>query len=446
MQPRLTVSGYRGVWGETLTGEIACEYARAFAHFVRRRAGRTVMVGRDGRASGVALVAAVAAELARNGIDVIDLGLIPTPTVLFLVRSEKADGAIIVTASHNPIEYNGLKFVTSTALFTTEEEVIELDELRTEPPYMTDVASGTHISATDFFDKHLSALLSHIDADCIRKADFKVALDPINSVGCTTTPKLFEALGVRSVVINGEPDGQFAHEPEPLPRNLTELRSVVLAEHCAAGFAQDPDGDRLVLCDETGTVLSEESTLALCLIAILRKTPGNTVINMSTSNRSEDATADFGGITFRSKVGEANVVAGIMEKHAVAGGEGGGGVIWPAVNMARDSFVGIALVLELMAAMGKPLSELAGLLAPYSMVKEKVSYSGSTETLYSRLKETFTGCTCNDRDGLRFDFPDRSWVHVRPSNTEPYLRIIAEALSKEAAEALAIRAKDATIS
>ncbi len=446
MQPRLTVSGFRGVWGETLTEELACEYARAFAMFVLRRRGKTVLVGRDGRASGMAIISAISAELTKAGLDVIDLGLIPTPTVLFLVRSEKAAGAIIVTASHNPIEYNGLKFVTDTALFTTEDEVLELEELRADLPLMTSVVPGTHIAGTDFFDRHLAAILAHVSCETIARAGFRVALDPINSVGCTTTPKLFEKLGVESVIINGEPNGAFTHEPEPLPKNLTELRSIVLAEKCAAGFAQDPDGDRLVLCDETGTLLSEESTLALCLIAILRKTPGDTVINMSTSNRSMDAAADFGGTTYRTKVGEANVVAGIMARNAVAGGEGGGGVIWPAVNMARDSFVGIALVLELMAEMGKSLSELAALLPSYTMIKEKVAYDGDMAPAYRRLETAFFYGISNDLDGVRFDFPDRSWIHIRPSNTEPYVRVIAEALSEETAKALVAKAIDALAS
>ena len=444
-QPRLTVSGYRGIWGETLTTAIACDYARAFAHFVLRRNGTTVLLGRDGRASGEALLATIAAELTKAGLDVIDLGMVPTPTVLFLVRSEQAAGAIIVTASHNPIEYNGLKFATARGLFASEDEIAEIDSLRAESPLYTDVSRGKHIRASGLFDKHLAALLGHIDTAAIRQARFKVALDPINSVGCTTTPLLLSALGAASVIINGEPNGDFDHEPEPLPQNLTELRSIVLAEQCDAGFAQDPDGDRLVLCDETGTVLSEESTLALCFEAILRKTPGDTVINLSTSNRSEDVTRKFGGTAWRSKVGEAHVVEAIAGTGAVAGGEGGGGVIWPAVNLARDSFVGIALILELMAQTGKKLSALATALPAYGMVKEKIAFSGHFDYLRERLVAAFPAGACNDLDGLRFDFPDRSWVHVRRSNTEPCLRILAEAPLLAAAHKLAETAKDAAV-
>lgn len=440
MQPRLTVSGYRGVWEETLTEAIARRYARAFVSVTKATGGTKVLVGRDGRASGPMIMNAVIAEITAAGLDVLDLGMCPTPTVLFLVKHEGAAGAMIITASHNPIEYNGLKFVNSQALFTSEAEVAALQRaFETDAPLPTlepAQKKGTHISTEHLFEKHLARLLEHTDVAAISARSFRVALDPINSVGCTTTPLLFAKLGVMASIINGEPDGLFRHEPEPLPKNLGGLGEAVRANRCDVGFAQDPDADRLVLCDEAGTILSEETTLALCFQAVLRKTPGAVVINMSTSNQSEDAARAYGCTTIRTKVGEANVVGGILASSAVVGGEGGGGVIWPAVNLARDSYVGITLVLELMATTGKKLSTLAAELPQYAMTKKKLPITGALSDLYQKAREIFPAAACNELDGLRFDFPDRSWVHIRPSNTEPIVRIIAEAPTPEALQAL----------
>ena len=426
MQPRLTVSGYRGIWGKTLTEEIALDYARAFALFVQARNGKTILIGRDGRESGSALLESITTQLLALGFNVVDLGLVATPVVVFLVRNEKADGAIIITASHNPIEYNGLKFVTGSGAFTTETEVAEIESLRGASPKEAP-RPGIRTDGTPLFEKYFSTLLSNINVESIKSKNFKAALDPINSVGCTTTPSLLEKLGTSYGIINGEPDGKFAHEPEPLAKNLTGLQTLVREKKCDVGFAQDPDGDRLVICDETGTIPTEETMLALCLKSILSKTPGDIVINLSTSNMSEDVAATFGQKTFRSKVGEANVVKMMVEKNAIAGGEGGGGIIWPVVNVARDSYVGIALILELMAQEQKPLSQIINTLPKYSMLKEKISFAGNLPDLYTKIQNLFPSTALNTLDGLRLDFPDRSWIHVRPSNTEPIVRIIAEA-------------------
>lgn len=441
MQPKLTVSGYRGIWGETLTEDIARAYARAFGALIHSRHGTRILIGRDSRTSGKTIAIAVADEIARLGIDIVDLGVVSTPTGIFAVRESGADGAIIVTASHNPIQYNGLKFVTSAAEFTNEADVAEMLGLK-DTPILPATKRGSVTEMRDAFDKHLTKLLTHIDTATIAQKKFRVALDPINSVGCESTPKLFRALGVESSIINGEPTGLFAHEPEPLPKNLGGLRDAVLASECAVGFAQDPDADRLVLCDETGTLLSEELTLALCLRALLRKTPGMIVINLSTSNRSEDAALAYGCTTIRSKVGEANVSNTMREHGAVAGGEGGGGIIWPAVNFARDSYVGIALVLELMAQENKPLSAIVAALPVWEMVKEKIPFSGDLATAFDGLAALFPGATVNRTDGLRLDFPDRSWVHIRASNTEPVIRVIAEAATSDAVADLTRKAKN----
>jgi phosphomannomutase len=455
MAPRLTVSGYRGIWGESITEDIARDYARAFGALVVRRGGTKVLVGRDGRKSGAALLEAVIGELLALGLDVLDLGMMPTPTVLFLIRAEQAAGAVIVTASHNPIEYNGLKFATETGAFTTEADVAEMEALRRPGSAHTSGAAedclsaassagkpgvcalpGRRVDGSSLFSKHLDVIADHVDFEKIKSSHFKVAIDPINSVGCTTTPKLLAEMGSTIVAINAEATGDFAHEPEPVTKNLSGLAALVRETGADVGFAQDPDGDRLVLVDETGAILSEELTLPLCLKAILRKTAGDVVVNLSTSNVSEDVARAFGGRTFRSKVGEANVVATIREHGAVAGGEGSSGPIWPAVAGTRDSYASMALILELMATEQKPLSAIANDLPKYHMQKSKFPFAGDLGTIYTKLAAAFPEAMADTRDGLRLDFPDRAWLHVRPSNTEPIVRVIAEAGSAARAQEL----------
>ena len=491
MTPKLTVSGYRGVWGETLTEDIARDYIYAFAMMLKKRDGSKILVGRDGRKSGPVLIEAVIAELLSLGFDVVDLGMMPTPTVLFLIREEKAAGAVIVTASHNPIQYNGLKFATETGAFTTEEDVEEIQSSLRAPAgthaasaaedCLSDIVflrakrtrkkevllwcravsdsnakpqsllreassagksaacvpAGARSDGTSLFEKHLDVIAEHVNFEKIKSAHFKVAIDPINSVGCTTTPKLLERLGATAVGINLEATGEFAHEPEPVAKNLTDLERLVRESGANVGFAQDPDGDRLVLCDETGTLLSEELTLPLCLKAVLAKTPGDIVVNLSTSNVSEDVAAMFGGKTFRSKVGEANVVAAIREHNAVIGGEGSSGAIWPATSGTRDSFTCMALILELMANEDKPLSEIAASLPKYFMTKNKFPRTGDLAETYAKMTAAFPEAKADTEDGLRLDFADRAWLQIRPSNTEPIVRVFTEAATAERAETLA---------
>lgn len=427
MKPKLTVSGYRGIWGESLTIPIANEFVDAFSAFVKNYNGSKILIGRDARESGKELSGEIITRLIQNGFTVVDLGIMPTPVVLFLVKNQKADGAIIITASHNPIEYNGLKFVTSSGLFTNEADVAEITQLLASTTHPKETIPGTRIDGSHLFDLYLETLLTHIDIELIKSKNFSVALDPINSVGCTTTPKLLDALGVTYSVINGEPNGKFGHIPEPLPKNLTDLQNLVQETKSAIGFAQDPDGDRLVICDEQGIIPTEETMLALCVKAVLVKNSGTVVINLSTSSMSADLATHHGAKTIRSKVGEANVVQAMIEHNAIVGGEGSGGIIYPTINTARDSFVGIALILELMAHENKPLSEIIAELPHYEMAKEKISFTGDLPSFYTNIKNCFPEAKAYTTDGLRLDFPDQSWVHIRPSNTEPVLRIIAEA-------------------
>ncbi len=431
-KPQLTISGYRGIWGDTLTEEIAKMYARAYLSFIVSETGKknpTIILARDGRESGPILLATIKNELVTHGARVIDTGLTATPIALFLVKEEKTDGAVVVTASHNPIEYNGLKFVSMSGTFTTKTEVEKIKAFF-ERNDLAPTGGGTAIDGTSLYKKHTETILKNIDVELVRSKKFKIALDPINSVGCIATPELLSFFDAEVSVINGEPNGKFAHEPEPLPKNLSGLAELVKEKKCDVGFAQDPDGDRLVICDENGVIPSEEVMLALCVKAVMQKNPGTVVINLSTSNMSEDIVRAFGRGVLRSPVGEANVVERMMTADAIVGGEGGGGIIWPTANMARDSFVGIALILELMAKEGKPISVLISELPKYFMQKEKMEFNGSLPDFYAAIKIKLGGVE-NNEDGLRLDFPDRSWVHIRPSNTEPIIRIIAEATTKE---------------
>jgi phosphomannomutase len=434
--PHLTVSGYRGIWGETLTHEIVAELTNAFAHFVDVRVGKRILIGRDARTSGSEIRDTIVETLTHLGFTVTDIGVVATPVVLFLTRDHAADGAIVVTASHNPIEYNGLKFVNRDGVFLSEKEVAEMKSYIYDP-LPTSERVGTVTLRTDLTLRHREKVLASVDVSLIRAQKFRVVLDPINSVGAIETPELLAALGCSTTMINGEPNGLFAHEPEPVPKNLTDLGTAVREAGADIGFAQDPDGDRLVLVDETGTVVLEEYTLALAVQAVLEREPGDVVINLSTSNMCEDIAKTFGKKTFRTKVGEANVLAGIRAHHAVIGGEGSGGVIYPKVNETRDSFVAIALILELLARHKKQLSHLIAELPRYARIKEKHPLSISLDSFYTDLTDLWSDAAATLEDGIRLDWPDRSWIHIRASNTEPIVRIIGEATSSARIEQIA---------
>jgi phosphomannomutase len=443
MQPQLAVSGYRGIWGTTLTSDIARTYVQAFSLFLHKQNAKRIIIGRDARPSGTELVEIISQELQAQGFEVTIGGLLPTPTVLFLVREMKFDGAIIVTASHNPPEYNGLKFVTSRGMFTTEADVAEIKSyLGTSP----DVQSPGTISVDETLgEKHVAHILEKIDRKLIASKNFKVVLDTINSAGCILGPKLLRELGCEVTVINGEPDGDFAHMPEPLAENLGQLAEKVKETKANIGFAQDPDADRLVVCDETGTIVFEEYTLSLAVQSVLEN-PNVTgskdvVINMSTSRTNEDLAQAHGGKIFRTKVGEANVSEGILTHNAIIGGEGGGGVIYPTINACRDSLTGMALILELLARTDTKTSKLVAELPHYEMRKNKFPYAGELAPLYEKMKTAFPEGQVNELDGLRLDFADGAWVHLRPSNTEPIVRLMGEAKTAERIDSLMIEIK-----
>jgi phosphomannomutase len=463
-EPKLTVSGYRGIWGESLTDEIVENYTKAFIKFVKENITEkpTILLGRDGRESGPEIKGVIIKTFENNGVNFIDGDILPTPTVLFAIHTHKYDGAIIITASHNPREYNGLKFVTKKALFTNEKEVeiikenyeqvghenIDLGRLGSASARARGIfqqenirASQSNILVPDqhaeislaFFPReHADKILENINVEKIRSRKFRVAVDMINASACVLDPYLFEQLGIELIPLNNIPDGKFAHKPEPLKENLEGIAHLVKEKGCDIGFAHDPDADRLVVINEKGEVISEEYTLALGVEAVLSKNRNNkVVINMSTSQMNKDIAEKYGGKCIRTKVGEANVVAGILENNAIIGGEGGGGVIYPTINLARDSFVSLSLILELLAERNQTVSECVESLPKYEVRKDKMPIQGDLKEMYSKMKNHFQNVSLNELDGLRLDFSDSSWIHLRPSNTEPIMRLIGEAKTKE---------------
>lgn len=442
-KPKLTVSGYRGIWGESLTPAIIENYVLAFIKFVKENINKnpTILIGRDGRESGPEIKKIIINIFKNQKINLVDGDILPTPTVLFAVKKHGYDGAIIITASHNPREYNGLKFVTDKALFTNEFEVEKIKNNldNVENKIINNDSIFQIKTENNLPNEHADQILKSINVDIIRKKKWKVAVDMINASACVLDPYLFEKLGIELVPLNNIPDGNFGHKPEPLRENLGDIANLVKEQKCDLGFAHDPDADRLVVINEKGEVIFEEYTLALGVEAIMSKPENegrNVVVNMSTSQMNRDIALKYNGKCFRTKVGEANVVEGIEEHNAIIGGEGGGGIIYPTINMARDSFVSIALILQLLAERNLTVSQCILTLPKYEMLKDRVAVSGSLLEMYSKMKKHFSGCEINELDGLRLDFNDGSWIHLRPSNTEPIVRLYGEANAKEKIESL----------
>lgn len=447
IKPMFTVSGYRGIWGESLTEEIAIKYAHAFAKFLIEDQGKdnpTILIGRDGRQSGPTIRSAIIPVLLSAGINVVDGDILPTPTVLFSVRRHSYDGAIIITASHNPIEYNGLKFVNNQALFPAESDAKKINGYAESDTRVTKTqTAGILTQSTQFPCEHADEILKHVDVNLIRERKFTVAVDMINASACVMDPYLFEKLGVNLIPFNNTPNGQFAHKPEPNTENLTGISEYIKTEKPDLGFVHDPDADRLVTVNEHGEVVFEEYTIVLATENVLSQNPGGSVVvNMSTSQMSRDVAQAHGGVCYFAKVGEPNVVNEIIKQNAVIGGEGNGGVIYPAVNLARDSFVGIALILELLAKRGQALSECIATFPRYSMKKGKWPIKAGLEQIYEKLKESFPEATPTEGvDGIRLDFPNQTWLHLHPSNTEPIFRLYGEAPTESEINALFTKAE-----
>jgi len=437
------VSGMRGTIGGTLTPAVINRMASAFAAWLHEgpppQNGKhfKVVFGRDSRPSGYWVKDAAAAALIACGIEVIDLDVVTTPGVAMMVKHLSADAGIIATASHNPIEWNGLKFLNRHAVAPPPADAAAIrklyDENRTRLANVHDLIPPQRSSETHAL--HVKKVIEHVDGLGISSKRFKVVLDSVNGAGCVATATLLNKLGCQLVHINAVPNGKFPHEPEPTEKHLTGLSDEVRRQKAAVGFAQDPDADRLAVVDENGAYIGEEYSLALAARLILSKKKGAvTVANLSSSRMLDDIAAKYDGRVIRTPVGEANVVQAMLENNAVIGGEGNGGVIDPRIVPGRDSLVGMAYVLQLMTATGKSISQLVKDFPRYQIVKTKFEcHREDADRAVAAIRAKFASEKIDTQDGIRIDWDD-SWVHARPSNTEPIMRIIAEAPTREAAD------------
>jgi len=439
----VSISGIRGVIGESFTPEVANRYAAAFASYCRtgRERPPEIVIGRDGRITGSAVADAVRAALLASGASVRDLGVCPTPTVELAVEHEGAAGGISITASHNPAQWNGLKFLGPSGMFLDAEENRRLWALAGEPPrYVPWNVTGRTTHDDSWLAKHIDLVLKLplLKLETLRRRHFRVVLDCVNTSGGLIVPELLRAMGCDVVELNCEVSGVFARTPEPLPENLTTLCHHVTDQHADLGIAVDPDVDRLVLITEKGEPYGEENTVTSAVLFMLERTPGaqQVVVNLSTTRAVDDVAKRFGARVVRTPVGEINVARKMKEIGALIGGEGSGGVILPMAHLGRDAIVGIGLVLQLLAESGQPLSALKRSLPPYAIAKGKVDVKGRDPGhVLEHLRTTIRGGTLNTDDGLKIDYEDH-WVHLRRSNTEPIIRIIAEARTSAQAEEL----------
>lgn len=444
-----SISGIRGTIGgsvgEGLSPVDVVKFTAAYSTLIRKistNGSNTIVVGRDARMSGDMVDKLVTGTLQSMGFDVTNIGLASTPTTELAVTMENAAGGIILTASHNPKQWNALKLLNQNGEFLNKEEGEEVLRIAEKEEFtfseVTELGKVTH---KDYTDKHIDAVLGLklVDTEAIKKANFKVALDTVNSVGGIILPKLLERLGVKSVkTLYGEPTGDFQHNPEPLEKNLGDIMSLVKNGDYDIAFVVDPDVDRLALICEDGTMYGEEYTLVTAADYVLSHTPGNTVSNLSSTRALRDVTQSHGGQYNAAAVGEVNVVTKMKETNAVIGGEGNGGVIYPESHYGRDALVGIALILSHLAHKGCKTSELRASYPPYFIAKNRIDLEPSTDVdaILAKIKEVYKNEKINDIDGVKIDFAD-SWVHLRKSNTEPIIRIYSEASTMEKANQIA---------
>jgi phosphomannomutase len=444
----VSVSGVRGRVGEALTPEVVAKFAAGFGAWALSRdpANRTIVVGRDSRVSGPMFHRVVVAALQSVGARIIDIGVVPTPTIQLAVEHHHAAGGLGITASHNPIEWNALKFIGPSGLFLDRDEgtamraVVESQFARA-----TWDRIGTLEQDDTAIQRHIDAVLAlpFIDVDGIRARKFRVALDCVRGAGGLFMPKLLDALGCQVDAIHLEADGRFPREPEPIAEHLVELEDLVKRTGAAVGFAVDPDVDRLALVDDTGRAIGEDYTLALAARVVLAHRQGNVVTNLSTSRIVDDVAERAGRSVVRAPVGEVNVATRMRSERAPIGGEGNGGVILTEMHLGRDAPLGAALILQLLHETGKKLSEIVAEYPRYAIVKDKLKRpEAPLDAVYAALRGAFADAEPDTQDGLRLTWKDR-WVHVRPSGTEPIVRVIAEAPTVQEAEALIHAGRDA---
>jgi phosphomannomutase len=438
----VSVSGVRGRVGGALTPDVVARYAAGFGAWAKARAGgkrANIVLGRDSRVSGPMFHRVVLSALQSVGCDVIDVGMAPTPTNQLAVEHHHAAGGLAVTASHNPIEWNALKFISPTGLFLDGDESREMRAIVDgEIPRAEWQLLGHFEADSAAISRHIERILAipFIDVDGIRRRRFRVALDCVRGVGGVFMPRLLDELGCDVTAINLETDGVFPRSPEPVPENLGELEDLVRSSGAEIGLAVDPDVDRLALVSDQGKAIGEDYTLALAAKLVLRHREGNVVTNLSTSRIVDDMAAEQGRKVIRAPVGEVNVATRMRSENAPIGGEGNGGVILSELHLGRDAPVGAAIILQLLLEEGRPLSEIVAQYPRYSIVKDKLDRPAARlDDVYRSLTAAFPDAAADTQDGLRLTWPDR-WVHVRPSGTEPIVRVIAEAPSNEEAQAL----------
>ena len=445
-----SISGIRGTIGgrpgEGLSALDVVKFTSAYASFIRNNTTKnsnTIVVGRDARISGPMVEQLVCGTLVSMGFDVINIGLASTPTTEIAVVEENACGGIILTASHNPRQWNALKLLDENGEFLNDnqgKEVLGIAE-REDFTYADIDNIGTVLNNQTYNLKHIEKVLklNLVDTEAIKNADFTVAVDAVNSVGGVIIPQLLKALGVKNIVeLNCEATGKFAHTPEPLPENLTQISELMRQGGIDVGFVVDPDVDRLAIVMENGEMFVEEYTLVAVADYILSHSPGNTVSNLSSSRALRDVTNAHGCQYNAAAVGEVNVVAKMKETNAVIGGEGNGGVIYPEAHYGRDALVGVALFLSLLAKSGKTVSQLKASYPQYAIAKNKIELTPEIDVdkILAAMKEKYANENITDIDGVKIDFAD-SWVHLRKSNTEPIIRIYSEAHSMQEADKLA---------
>ena len=451
-----SISGIRGTIGghpgEGLSPIDVVKFTAAYATFIRRNmtaeSRNLIVVGRDARVSGPMVRSLVCATLTSLGFEVADIGLASTPTTEVAVKGLKAAGGIILTASHNPAQWNALKLLNADGEFLNDpqgKEVLALADAG-DFDFVTYDRLGNVLSDQTWNMRHIDMVLNLdlVDREAIAKANFTVAVDAVNSVGGIVIPQLLRALGVKNIIeLNCEATGRFAHTPEPIPENLHQISDLLADGRADVGFVVDPDVDRLAIVTEKGEMFVEEYTLVAVADYVLGHTPGSTVSNLSSSRALADVTRAHGCTYTASAVGEVNVVAEMKRSGAVIGGEGNGGVIYPAAHYGRDALVGVALFLSLLAKSGKTVSELKKSYPPYAIAKNKIQLTPEidVDAILSAVKQKYASERINDIDGVKIDFPD-CWVHLRKSNTEPIIRIYAEAATMEQADRLAADIKE----
>lgn len=437
---KVSISGVRGVVGESLTPQLVVGFSQAFGCYVD---SGVVLVGRDTRRTGEMVRAAVTGGLLATGCYVIDLGIVPVPTILIAVKQLQADGAIAITASHNPAEWNALKFARADGVFLNSYQATELIDVYHQGQFR--LARTPEIAPVKYdnsaLERHIELVVSKVDVGAIRARRFRVAVDACNGAGGIADRRLLEELGCQVTMIHDEPSGDFPHDPEPTARNLRDLCRVVQEVGADIGFAQDADADRLALVSEKGRAIGEEYTLAFACDAVCAKTPGPIAVNISTSRMVDEVAAWYGVKVLRTRVGEVNVVEAVRREGAVIGGEGNGGVIYPAVHWCRDSLTGMALVLEGLARR-RSVSEWAGSFRPSAMHKTKIECSSArVEQAMAAVQRAYADCMIDRTEGIRVVWPETGvWLHIRPSNTEPVIRVVAEADNRTAARRLCTEA------